>query len=283
MPIISQEQFTALPEHERKMYAEMMAQADAIRKAPNVPYPADQRIAPFPQELKDAQERTNLGVGAESGLLRRAEAGIGTGVQPFHENYQQYMNPYQDAVIRRMSDEGARNFRENILPALDARFLRLGQHGSARHAGLSERAARDFQNELMGNQQKALSSGYQQAGQMYNAQQLRELEGANQMSNLATTKQGNRFSDIAALEAIGKYKQQQDQSMLDTRYQEWLRQREAPKEALQFQSAMMHGMPSQGVNQSFYQTPAPQQMNMAGQFGPLAMGLLGARMMGGGR
>ncbi len=103
------------------------------------------------------------------------------------------------------------------------------------------------------------------------------------MSNLATTRQGNRFSDIAALEAIGKYKQQQDQSMLDTRYQEWLRQKEAPKEALQFLSAMMHGLPSQGINQSYYQTPAPQQMNMSGQFGPLAMGLLGARMMGGGR
>jgi hypothetical protein len=283
MPILSNEQFTKLPPNEQKYYAEMMAQADQIRKAQNVAYPDNQRIAPFPQELKDAQERTNRDFGIERGTLQRAENSIEQGMRPFHRNYREYMNPYQENVVRQLSEEGNRNFTENILPALEARFLRLGQHGGSKHADLSLRAARDFQRELLSRQQQALSSGYQQAGQMYNAQQLRELEGANQLSNLATTRQGNRFSDIAALEAIGKYKQQQDQSMLDARYQEWLRQRDDPQQRLAFQAAMMQGMPSQGVNQAYYQTPAPQQMNMAGQFGPLAVGLLGTRMMGAGR
>jgi hypothetical protein len=282
MPILTNQQFTELPPNEKKYYSEMMAQADAIRSANNIPYP-NERIAPFPQELREAQAMTNREFGAERGMLQRAENSIGEGIRPFHENYQPYMNPYQQAVVRQLAEEGNRNFTESILPALEARFLRLGQHGGSKHADLSLRAARDFQRELLARQQQALASGYQQAGQMYNAQQLRELEGANQMSNLATTRQGNRFSDIAALEAIGKYKQQQDQSILDTQYQEWLRQRDDPQQRLAFQAAMMHGMPSQGVNQAYFQTPAAPQMNMAGQFGPLAIGLLGTRLMGAGR
>lgn len=282
MPIMSNQQFNELPPHEQKYYAEMMAEANAERLRPYQAY-QDERIAAFPEELKEAQERTHRNFGAEEAVLNRAENSINAGIRPFHQNYQQYMNPYQQNVIRQLSEEGNRNFIENVLPALEARFLRLGQHGSSRHADLSLRAARDFQKELLNRQQQALASGYQQAGQMYNAQQLRELEGANQLANLATTRQGSRFSDIAALENIGKYKQQQDQSILDARYQEWLRQLEHNQQKLQFQSAMMHGMPSQGINQSYYQTPASPQMNLAGQFGPLAIGLLGARMAAGGR
>lgn len=280
---MSNEHFNQLPPNEKKYYSEIMAEADAIRRQPNAVYPNDQRIAPFPQELEDAQTSTNQGFGQERPLLEGAEGSIRRGIRPFHQNYQEYMNPYQQTVVRQLSEEGNRNFTENILPALEARFLRLGQHGGSKHADLSLRAARDFQRELMNRQQQALASGYQQSGQMYNAQQLRELEGANQLSNLATTRQGNRFSDIAALEAVGKYKQQHDQSMLDARYQEWLRQRDDPQQRLAFQAAMMQGMPSQGVNQAYFQTPAAPQMNMSGQLGPLAVGLLGARMMGGGR
>lgn len=277
MPILSQEQFTQLPPNEQKYYAEMMAEADSIRRQPPQQY-GSERIAPFPQELRDAHALSNRGVGLEDQMFARAETSIRNGAKPFHENAQAYMNPYQQNVIRQLSDEGNRNFTQNVLPALEARFLRLGQHGSSKHADLSMRAASDFQRELLGRQQQALASGYQQAGQMYNAQQLRELEGAGQLSNLATTRQGSRFADIAALEGVGKTKQQQDQAGLDTLYQEWLRQSEHPMNRLQFQSAMMHGMPSQGINQSYYQTPAAQQMNLAGQLGPLAIGLLGTRM-----
>lgn len=282
MPFMSNQQFTELPPHEQRYYSEMMAQANAERLKEYQPYAAD-RIAPFPAELNQAQALTTAGVGKEQEMFNRAEAAIEKGKKPFHENYREYMNPYQQAVVDQLSQEGNRNFTENVLPALEARFLRLGQHGGSRHADLSLRAARDFQKELLSRQQQALSSGYQQAGQMYNAQQLRELEGANQLSNLATTRQGSRFSDIAALEGVGKYKQQQDQATLDTRYQDWLRALEHPQQKLSFQNAMMQGMPSQGINQSYYQTPAPQQMNLSGQFGPLALGLLGAGMAGGRR
>ncbi len=280
MTMISQAQFTDLPPHMREAYIKMVSKAQDIGQEEYVTYPNGQRIAPFPQELKDSHDLTYGGYENEKPLFDRAENSLRGATRPFHENAQAYMNPYQQNVVRQLSEEGNRNFTESILPALEARFLRLGQHGGSKHADLSLRAARDFQRELMGKQQQALANGYQQAGQMYNAQQLRELEGANQLSSLATTRQGSRYADIAALESVGKYKQQYDQSGLDTRYQDWLRQQEHPQQRLQFQSAMMHGMPSQGINQSYYQTPAQQQMNLAGQLGPVAIGLLGARMAG---
>jgi hypothetical protein len=115
---------------------------------------------------------------------------------------------------------------------------------------------------------------------MFNAQQLRELEGAGQLANLATTKQGTRLADMAALENAGRYEQQQNQALLDQQYQEYLRQLEHPLQRLNFQMAMMKGVPSQGINQSYYQTPATPQMNIPGQFANLAQVILGGRLMG---
>jgi hypothetical protein len=279
MPVLAQEQLTQLPPHERKYYSEMMARADDYSRQDYTPY-AGNRIAGAPQEIEDIQSAVNRDFGAENGMLYSSENAIKRGIKPFHENYQQYMNPYQQAVVQALAEEGNRNFTENVLPALEARFVRLGQAGSSKHGDLALRATRDFQKELLSRQQQALASGYQQAGQMYNAQQLRELEGAGQLANLATTRQGTRLADVAALENVGRYKQQQQQALLDAQYQEYLRQLEHPAQRLSFQMGLMKGMPFQGINQAYYQTPTTPQMGLPQQFANLAGGILSGRMMG---
>jgi len=81
----------------------------------------------------------------------------------------------------------------------------------------------------------------------------------------------------------GSSRQQQQQAHKDIMYQNWLREQEHPMYRMQQQAAIMQGMPAQGINQSYYQTPATPAMNVIGQLGPLAGAILGTRMMSGGR
>jgi len=287
MPFLSSAQYTDLPEAEKKIYAELMQRVSQYANEPysagyNPAYPG-QRIAEIHPSMRESHARIGRGIDAEAPLFDRSQESIQQGMKPFHENYQQYMNPYQQDVLRQLSEEGARNFKENVMPALDARFFKLGQFGSTRHADLAGRAARDFQKELLNNQQKVLMSGFEQAGNMYNANQNRRMEGASQLSSMAPLRQGARMSDIAALEGIGRYEQQQKQSILDAQYQEYLRQLEEPIRRLGVQSSILHGIPSTGGSiTSFRETPptAPTatQSNLSNIAGTLlSSGLLGGR------
>jgi hypothetical protein len=274
------------------MYDTMMQRANNYASEPTLPegdprrtrpYMGD-RMADIPQEIRDVNQAINRDFGAENGMFHRSENAIRDGMKPFHENYQAYMNPYQQAVIRQLSEEGSRNFNENIMPGLDARFLRLGQFGSTKHADLGLRAARDFQRELLNKQQQALSSGYEKSADIYNNHQSRNLESANQLSNLATTKQGSRYADINALEGVGRYNQQQNQSILDAQYQEYLRQQDEPMRRLQAQSSILHGIPHAMSTTQFRESaPIGPQTSVPNQIGNIAQTLLALRLGSAGR
>lgn len=283
MPVLSSAQFNELPPNVQATYSNMMQEAEKLAKEQFKQFP-DNRMAEIPEDIRRAHQMARETVGDESKLLREAEDFVKRGRVPFHENFREYMNPYQQAVINQISEEGNRNFKENVLPMLESQFVKLGQYGGSRHADLALRAARDLQHEILNRQQQAMASGYQQAGQFYNAQQARELESANQLSGLAAANQGSRLADIAALESQGRYQQQQNQAAIDERYQNFLRSIEHPMQRLAFQASMMQGMPYQGMNQSYYQTPAGPQATVLNQLGPLAAQIWSTRnLMGGGR
>jgi hypothetical protein len=190
------------------------------------------------------------------------------------------MNPYQDQVVRRIAEEGMRNFNENVLPQIEGKFVRLGQHGSSRHADLTRKAARDIQQEILGRQERSLSSGYQQAAQIFSADQARAIEAARAMAHLSGIKQGSEFADIAAQESLGKSLQQREQAQLDIAHQDWLRQQEYPSQALAYQSALMRGIPTSGISVGYSQTPGAPEMNTTGNVGRIAAQLLASRMAG---
>jgi hypothetical protein len=258
------------------IYQSIAHRARQLAEAPHEHYRGE-RIAPIPTDIQTAHY-----LGKQYGLyepyLRRAEEMMEGAQAPFYEQYQKYMNPYQQAVVNRISEEGMRNLNENIIPALEAKFVKLGQHGSSRHADLSKRAAREIQNEISANQAKALSSGYQQAAQLFNADMARRLEGAREMSTLGGLKQAGRLADIAALGEQGRYQQQQEQAKRDVAYQDFLRQLEYPHQMLAQQTGVMSGVPVPTQSTTMYQTPGAPQMNILGQLGNLAGNIYGARL-----
>lgn len=276
MPFFSAATKDELPPWLLDMYRNLAERAQAISQAEYTPYQGE-RLAQMPPEFQQAfqlGERT----GEYLPYLRTSEEVVKGAQRPFSQNYQQYMNPYQKAVVERIAEEGNRNFKENILPSLEAKFVRLGQHGSSRHAKLAREAARDVQGEIAANQAKALAQGYQQAAQIYNADQARALESARELSNIGGLKQAGKLADIAALTEQGRYKQQQAQAHKDILYQDYLRRLNYPQEMLQQQASILHGVPNQSQGMQFQQTPGTPQLNVLGQLGNLAGNIYSARL-----
>ena len=82
-------------------------------------------------------------------------------------NQQNFMNPYTTNVVNEQARLSNQNLNENILPAVNSSFTGAGQFGSTRNADFNNRAIRDQQATLMGQQGQTLFNAQNQANQQY--------------------------------------------------------------------------------------------------------------------
>jgi hypothetical protein len=200
-----------------------------------------ERIAAFSPDIIEARRLGREGQGAYRPYLQRSERQLQQAAGAFPEHAERYMNPYMRHVVNRIGEEGERTFKERIMPHLSAQFAGLGQHGSTRHAQMASRAARDLQNEIMAKQQQAMASGYQQAGQFFNADQARALEAAHQQAALGTLQQAGQQGDITDRLRMGLIEQKRLQDIIDEQQREDLAEREYPQEQLNNLVAVLNG------------------------------------------
>lgn len=125
-----------------------------------------------------------------------------------------YMNPYDDAVVKRIAELGGRNLSENIIPGIGDQFVKAGQFGSGRQADITGRAIRDTQDSILAQQAQALQSGYGAAQQAKSSDLGRYAGLAGTAGGLGTAQQqallgagqaaGQLSSaDLARLQAAG--------------------------------------------------------------------------------
>lgn len=150
-----------------------------------------------------------------------------------------YMSPYTAAVTDRLATLGNRNLTENLLPSINSTFTGAGQFGSTRNADFANRALRDTQEAILGQQAQALEAGYGTAGNLFGADQARALTaqqgnlGARQalgtnLTNLAGSMAGT-MGNVARLQnQFGAQEQAFGQQNLDLAYQDFLRQQQYP-------------------------------------------------------
>jgi hypothetical protein len=249
----------------------------------NEPYQAynRSRIAPFNPDLNRAHE-----LGRNTGLnmpyLQGAERFTNQAAQGFPENVNRYMNPYQQQVVNRMGQEGARTLNERIIPALSGQFAGLGQHGSTQHHRLLTQATRQLQDDILGRQQAALASGYQQAGQLHASDQERALQAGRHMSQLGTARQAGNIADISALEQQGERQRGFNQRQADVGYEDFMRQVNHPREALNTHAGMIHGYQPAQSGFGFNRESGQPQPNVVSQLSSLAGNLYGANRAYGG-
>ena len=132
----------------------------------------------------------------QGGGLQTAQPYLGAASGSSVANIGQYMNPYQEQVVNRIGDIGARTLREKLLPEISDRFIGAGGFGGSRQAEATGRAIRDTMEGISAEQAKALQAGYGEAAQLSQADLARQAQLAQISGGLGTAQQG-------ALQAAG--------------------------------------------------------------------------------
>ena len=140
-----------------------------------------------------AQSTNALGVNMAQPYLQQAG-------QSSVANIGQYMNPYNEAVTNRIGELGARNLTENLLPAIEGRYIQAGQLGYGGRGGLggtpsgmmteTARTLRDVNADILAQQTAALQSGYTQAAGLAGTDLGRQGQLAQTAGSLGTQQQG---------------------------------------------------------------------------------------------
>lgn len=287
----------------------MIGRANAIAAEPYQPYTGP-RVAGATPDTNQAYDLTRQNVGSADPFINQAQnlytqGGNASGVnaaspwlgaagsysslgaaQPLINQASQtlpggindYMSPYTQGVVDRIAQLGQRNLSENLLPSVNDVFTKSGQFGSTRHADITGRAVRDANESILGQQAQALESGYNQAGQMFQADQSRlgnlaqltgqlgaetarrqldvgaqmgsltgadaqrQLQAGQGLGALGQLAQSSGLRDAAALQAIGQEQQGLNQKSLDTAYQNFLEQRNYPRSNIDFLNSAIRGV-----------------------------------------
>jgi hypothetical protein len=225
-------------------------------------YGAGTRIAGLNPQQTQAYSQVSANVGNYQPYLDTAS-------QTLPQAVDQYMSPYIGGVTNEIARLGQRNLSENLLPQVNQTFTGAGQFGGTRNAEFTNRAVRDANESILGQQSQAMQTGFQNAMQNANADLSRQAQLGQLTQQLGA-------QDVGLLESAGMAQQGQQQKAMDLAYQDFLQQRDYQKNQLSFLSDIIRGMP---VSQTGYATQSAVPSSTA-QMSPLAaaaQGFLGAR------
>ena len=139
--------------------------------------------------------------------------------------------------------------------------------------GLSAFEARERANQAAGQQAMSADLANQRA---YEAAMARRLQAAGMLPSMASTEQSLDLQRMAGLRGVGGELQAQRQQMMDQSYQDFINQRDYPRQNLAFFQQLLSGLPV---------TPSSEVMRFEPRPNPYAqmmnMGLGGMQMMSG--
>ena len=209
--------------------------------------------------LGQATQTTQQALAAPGGLAA-AQPFLTQAGQTSVANIGQYMNPYQEQVIDRIGQLGARNLSERILPEVEGRYISAGQLGfGGRQPGMgtpsgmmtdTARAIRDTQEAVLAQQAEALQGGFTEATRLASGDLSRfaglgetmggltqrditqQLAGAQQLAGMGEQAQQLGLTGAGALQQVGGVQQSQAQRNLDVAYEDFLRQEGYPQEQI---------------------------------------------------
>ena len=256
----------------------LLSRANAVAGEPYQTYQGP-RVAGFAPETEDAFDAVRANVGkftpnvtaalgmatdaGNPGSMAAASPYINQAGQQFQgANVDRYMDPYVGNVIDRATQVANRNFNEKIMPGLTGKFTAAGQYGSSAHQREANQSARDLTEGLQTNAGAMLSGAYTNAGQMFtsdanrsgalantvgdiaNQEAAAKLAASGQVGTLAQMGQGMETRDAAALDTVGRARQDQAQRNLDTAYGDFQEQRNYPRSTIDWMSSVIRGMPA---------------------------------------
>lgn len=275
----------SLPPYLEAAYKQAAERGLELSRQPYQPYRA-QKLARLSPEMLHSLVLSRQ-TGSYAPYLNSAQNLASRGTEHFAGHHREYADPHQQRLLNNIASQGQRVFKEKVMPDLDARFIRLGQYGSTKHAKMSRNAARDIQKETLAQQEDAMSKGYQQAMQGFNIDRSRALDSAGIMNRLGVMSQAGQLSDIEALREAGMIRQGQEQAILDEAYERWKEQQRHPYEKLSEYFRVLQGTPTVPSSYTRRETPRPSDIyhgsdwrNIVENIGMNALGSYGRDLLG---
>ena len=260
---------TNLPKYVKPYFERLLKRTEGESKQAYNPY-TGQRLANISGDtLQSRQNIRNIASQGITGLpqaqgasmagMRRAMQGLGYQSQDFDSAAaQKYMSPYMQNVVNVQKQQAIQDF-QNQNAARSAQAVQAGAFGGSRQAIAQGMAQNELSRQLADIQAQGQQTAYEQASGQFerdrasreSAERLGLTAGESlgqQGAQLAKLGQLARDGDIQAatlLEQIGKDQMARQQAGLDIAYEDFVRQRDYPREQLQFMSSILRGVPVQ--------------------------------------
>jgi hypothetical protein len=247
---------------------------------------AQQYMSPYFQNVLDVQKReaitdaqkaqlmTNLGAARQGtyGGARQLLAGtereraLGTNLSDIQAKGLQSAYENAQAQFERDRNAGMTAGQANLNAQLAIQQLGSGQQMQSQMA-----------NQQYGMDAQKASEASRQFGSSLGLQGLAQaLQSANTLGNLGQTQQSSDLARIQAQAAAGAEQQALDQRYMDTRYADFLRQRDYPTEQLSYYNSLIRGLPMTMGSTATSYAPPP---SMLSQLGGLGLGALSLAKM----
>lgn len=230
-------------------------------------YPGQQVAGFSPMQAQAFQNIQQMQPSASTGQAS-ALAGLAGTSQWTPQIASQFMSPYIQDVINQQQQGAIRQYA-NQLPSMAGVATQAGGLGGSRQAIVNAMNQQALQQNLQNIQATGLQNAYQAGQQQYNQQLQNQLAAAGLLGNLGQQQFQQAAGINTALLGAGALQQQQQQTALNTSYQNFLNQMNYPYQQLNFMSGLIRGTPTSNQNIGTYQAPP----NMAGQVAGLGLGL----------
>lgn len=177
-----------------------------------------------------------------------------------------YMNPYVTNVVDEIGRLGTQKLQE-ALPSVTGAAVGSGGFGSQRALQSAGIVGRDVLANILGEQNKALASGYDTASKLAQSDLSRYLQGAGVMGGLGSIQSATNIAELQNLASLGAQQQAIEQG-----------EENFPLQTAQAVSALMRGYTMPTETASTYKGPLAglqyspsglqQVSTLAGMFAP---------------
>jgi len=181
---------------------------------------------------------------------------------------QQYMSPYQQAVVDVEKREAIRQAQPQM-QEIGAAATRAGGFGGSRQAILEAEAQRNLQQRLGDIQTRGSQSAYETGLRSFEAQKERERAAASGLASLGQAAPRQALAELTALSGIGEAQRGMTQAGYDIGYEEFQKQQQYPYNLLGQYQSTVYGYPYQSYQQFQPQSKPSSSQNLAGILGAI--------------
>jgi len=265
---------------------EAKAQYDIAKEKGYQPYPGETIAKRTPEEEAAIAGLRGL-IGTQQPYQEEAETALrGIDTEFTADKAQQFMSPYQQAVIDVEKRKAEEDFRRRIMPAFEKQAIDAGgMSGLGSRAGVqAAQLGEAFSQQLGDIQTKGQQKAYEDAYRQFVDQGQRQRAQAEDLRGIGLQK----FQAGLAEQGLGQQLAQEDraeaQSILDKAFREYTEQEQYPESELAQLSSFVYGNPYLRQPDTTRTTTGMLQPTSSVGQGLLGLGLTGLNIygMGGG-